>query len=89
MHPTLSEFPSSQFYDGQLQNGVTAVDRRLALSNFPWPQLDRPMFFWHCTGAEEIYSSGTSFINVSEATYIERLVTALLQSNVRPEQIGE
>jgi regulator of nonsense transcripts 1 len=79
MHPILSEFPSSQFYDGHLQNGVIAgecacvrararcpfvAERRLNVPNFPWPDADKPMFFWHSTGAEEIYSSGTSFINV-------------------------
>lgn len=46
------------------------------------------MFFWHMNGSEEIYSSGTSYINSMEATSIERLATALLQSGMKPEQIG-
>ena len=29
MHPALSEFPSNTFYEGTLENGVTAADRKI------------------------------------------------------------
>ena len=30
---------------------------------FPWPQQEKPMFFYCTTGQEEISSSGTSYLN--------------------------
>lgn len=57
MHPALSRFPSYFFYDGELQDGVTAKDRTYvhpagseASQKFPWPSEERPMFFYHSTG---------------------------------------
>jgi regulator of nonsense transcripts 1 len=62
MHPALSSFPSSIFYDGTLQNAVTAEERKLDVV-FPWPNPQMPIFFWHTPGQEEISSSGTSYLN--------------------------
>ena len=31
--------------------------------DFPWPQPDKPMFFYACQGQEEIAGSGTSYLN--------------------------
>jgi regulator of nonsense transcripts 1 len=63
MHPCLSEFPSNMFYEGTLQNGVTAPERLRKTIDFPWPVPDTPMFFYQNLGQEEISSSGTSFLN--------------------------
>ncbi len=63
MHPCLSEFPSNMFYEGTLQNGVTAPERLRKNVDFPWPIPDTPMFFYQNLGQEEISSSGTSFLN--------------------------
>jgi regulator of nonsense transcripts 1 len=63
MHPCLSEFPSNMFYEGSLQNGVTAPERLRKNVDFPWPVPDTPMFFYQNLGQEEISSSGTSFLN--------------------------
>lgn len=63
MHPCLSEFPSNMFYEGTLQNGVTAPERLRKHVDFPWPVPDTPMFFYQNLGQEEISSSGTSFLN--------------------------
>jgi regulator of nonsense transcripts 1 len=60
MHPCLSEFPSNTFYEGSLQNGVTAEQRVRTDVTLPWPQPASPHFFYSCTGCEEISSSGTS-----------------------------
>eukprot|EP00731_Ephydatia_muelleri_P025707 Em0017g790a len=87
MHPALSEFPSSVFYDGTLQNAVSPAERKAA-EDFPWPNPEKPMFFWYCQGQEEISSSGTSYLNRTEAANVEKVVTKLMKSGVRPEQIG-
>ncbi|CAG5132003.1 unnamed protein product [Candidula unifasciata] len=88
MHPALSSFPSNIFYEGSLQNGVTAADRTRSGLDFPWPQPDKPMFFYSTFGTEEISSSGTSYLNRTEAANIEKLATRLLRAGVKPEQIG-
>ncbi|GAA5958204.1 hypothetical protein JCM3765_002847 [Sporobolomyces pararoseus] len=88
MHPCLSEFPSNMFYEGTLQNGVTAPERLRKNVDFPWPQQTTPMYFHQNLGQEEISSSGTSFLNRTEASNVEKIVTRFFKSGVLPSQIG-
>jgi regulator of nonsense transcripts 1 len=88
MHPALSEFPSNTFYEGSLQNGVSADDRKTAKEEFPWLDPSCPMMFWSQQGVEEVSASGTSFLNRIEAQAIERAVTHLLRVAVHPQRIG-
>ena len=95
MHPILSEFPSNMIYEGSLQNGVTESDRQLrhmpgykGKDDFPWPTKSKPMFFWNIAGMEEISPSGTSYLNRTEASYVEKIVTHLLKMGVNSSQIG-
>ncbi|TIC60122.1 hypothetical protein E3Q03_03448 [Wallemia mellicola] len=88
MHPCLSEFPSNMFYEGTLQNGVTAPERLRKNVDFPWPIPDTPMFFYQNLGQEEISSSGTSFLNRTEASNCEKIVTKFFKAGVVPAQIG-
>ena len=95
MHPCLSAFPSNMFYEGSLQNGVTEADRQLLTlpgfkgkEDFPWPVPSKPMFFYSISGMEEISASGTSYLNRTEASYVEKIVTHLLKLGVTPSQIG-
>lgn len=88
MHPCLSEFPSNMFYEGTLQNGVTAPERLRKNVDFPWPVGDTPMFFHQNLGNEEISSSGTSFLNRTEASNVEKMVTKFFRAGVTPDQIG-
>ncbi|KAJ1031856.1 hypothetical protein NDA13_002242 [Ustilago tritici] len=88
MHPCLSEFPSNMFYEGTLQNGVTAPERLRREVDFPWPVPWLPMFFFQNLGQEEISSSGTSFLNRTEASNVEKIVTRFFKAGVKPSQIG-
>ncbi|KAK2498913.1 hypothetical protein MC885_006547 [Smutsia gigantea] len=88
MHPALSAFPSNIFYEGSLQNGVTAADRVKKGFDFQWPQPDKPMFFYVTQGQEEIASSGTSYLNRTEAANVEKITTKLLKAGAKPDQIG-
>ncbi|CRG99607.1 regulator of nonsense transcripts, putative [Plasmodium relictum] len=88
MHPALSEFPSYVFYDGSLQNGITLKEREYPLKDFPWPNPKCPMFFYNSTGLEEMSASGTSYLNRSEASNMEKLVRTLLKCGLKPNQIG-
>jgi regulator of nonsense transcripts 1 len=76
------------FSSGSLQNGVTSAERTIKGLDFPWIQPDKPMFF-HCSlGQEEISSSGTSYLNRTEANMVEKTATRLLKAGIKPEQIG-
>lgn len=88
MHPALSAFPSNTFYDGSLQNGVTAAERSIINLDFPWPQPEKPMFFYCSLGQEEISSSGTSYLNRTEASMVEKIATKFIKAGIKPEQIG-
>ncbi|KAL3998575.1 hypothetical protein ACH3XW_15610 [Acanthocheilonema viteae] len=88
MHPALSSFPSNVFYEGSLQNGVTEGERQLIGIDWQWPVPDKPMMFWSCCGQEELSSSGTSFLNRTEAANVEKLATRFLKAGIKPEQIG-
>lgn len=88
MHPALSEFPSNLFYEGSLQNGVHGSERQMKGIDFPWPIPEKPMFFYCCQGQEEIAGSGTSYLNRTEAAYVEKITTKFLKSGIKPEQLG-
>lgn len=88
MHPMLSSFPSNTFYEGALQNGVSAAERAAPGVPFPWPSTARPLMFWVQLGAEEISASGTSYLNRTEAGGVEKVVTTLLRCGVLPSQMG-
>ena len=88
MHPCLSAFPSNMFYEGSLQNGVTMQERIKPNVDFPWPVPSTPMMFHGCFGNEEISASGTSYLNVTEASFVEKCVTRFLKAGVNPSQIG-
>jgi len=90
-----AEFPSNMFYEGSLQNGVTEADRQLlslegysGKEDFPWPVPSKPMFFYSVCGMEEISVSGTSYLNRTEASYVEKVITHLFRMGVTPSQIG-
>lgn len=87
MHPCLSEFSSNAFYEGTLQNGVTA-DQRDASDVFSWPDPTRPMFFYNSISPEEIGGNGTSFLNRSEAAMAEKIVTCFMANGVLPDDVG-
>eukprot|EP00916_Digyalum_oweni_P024331 GHVL01040223.1.p1 GENE.GHVL01040223.1~~GHVL01040223.1.p1 ORF type:complete len:1030 (+),score=215.97 GHVL01040223.1:85-3174(+) len=88
MHPALSEFPSVAFYEGSLQNGVTAAERVSTGLDFQWPKHDVPMFFYNSEGREECSASGTSFLNRAEAGNVEKIVRHLVGCGVKASQIG-
>ncbi|RUS20188.1 AAA domain-containing protein, partial [Endogone sp. FLAS-F59071] len=88
MHPCLSEFPSNMFYEGTLQNGVTTQERLRKHVDFPWPVAETPMFFYSNLGQEEISTSGTSYLNRTEASNCEKVVTRFMKAGIFPSQIG-
>jgi len=53
-----------------------------------WPQPQCPTFFLAVAGQEEVTSPGTTYLNMAEASAIEKLVTELLRLGLKPEQVG-
>lgn len=88
MHPALSYFPSITFYEGTLQNGVSAEDRKSSLAEFPWVDTAHPMIFWAQTGPEEVSASGTSYLNRVEASAVEKAVTHFLKAGIPSDEVG-
>ena len=76
------------FYEGSLQNGVTMQQRLRRDVDFPWPVADTPMMFWSNLGNEEISASGTSYLNRTEASNVEKIVTRFFKAGVQPADIG-
>eukprot|EP00890_Picochlorum_soloecismus_P003014 jgi/Picsp_1/3713/NSC_06549-R1_regulator of nonsense transcripts 1 len=88
MHPSISLFPSNMFYEGDLQNGVSAIERTSSVK-FPWPRPETPIMFWaQSSGIEEIASTGISYLNRTESNSIEIIITRLLELEVKPSTIG-
>lgn len=88
MHPALSEFPANMFYGGELQNGVSEGERIRRDVDFPWPRADHPMMFWSNLGREEISASGTSYLNRTEASNVEKTVSRFFKAGIKPSEIG-
>ncbi len=82
MHPELSIFSSETFYEGGLQNGVNASQRKNETLDFPWPNPARPLLFWHVVGKEEFSSTGTSYLNKIEAEAVEKVIEAFYNAGL-------
>jgi len=74
MHPGISVFPSSQFYQGKIESGVAAEDRPLPISSsFEWPNSNLPVVLLSCDDVDERASTGllagsTSNTGIGEST---------------------
>lgn len=87
MHPILAEFPNMTYYNRQLKNGVTAVNRPIQ-PGLPYIQSTKPLLLYHIEGLESMGSKGTSYINMREAIAVVELVKNLHKSKISPERIG-
>ncbi|KAL3953211.1 hypothetical protein ACCO45_013154 [Purpureocillium lilacinum] len=65
---------------------TSSVSARTSTS--PWPVAEMPMMFWSNLGHEEISTSGTSYLNRTEASNVEKTVTRFFKAGVKPSEIG-
>ena len=86
MHPKISEFPSSHFYNGELNTHLSVS--RPVNSKFFWPKKDIPLFFYHLNEQEEKSVTGGSYSNKNEAETVLHLINRLTLSGVKAGQIG-
>ena len=88
MHPVIREWPSERFYQGRLEDGVTAADRP-APAGFVWPNWDAPVAFIPVDGSEDTSPDGASKQNMDEAGLAVRVVDMLLSGgDITPHDIG-
>lgn len=90
MHPAISEFPRTKFYDGLLKDGLTAADRVME-------GISKPVVFWDTLGTAPegtVFSkfredSGLTYHNAGEVSYVEKVLLHLIyEKNVKRSQIG-
>jgi len=81
MHPKISQFSSTHFYDGKIEDGVTSSDK-LIPKGFNWPQDDIPVAFVSVENSMEEKSSipGTKTKhNMEEAKIIYSIINQIVE----------
>ena len=86
MHPAIMDFPSKIFYEGELR--VAAGVSRPINSNIPWSNPMKPIMFYNVQGIEETPTSGHSLLNRLEATIVKQILNRLMNSSIKPINIG-
>lgn len=91
MHPAISEFPRTRFYNGKVKNGITADSRKM--EGIP----ENPVFFWNTNGNAREQSvrnflredRGYTYTNRDEVSYIQQVLRSLLiEKGIHRENIG-
>lgn len=77
MHPAIREFPSNQFYAGELEDGESQAEK----TKKPWHKnaLFRPFVFLDIDG-KEYHGNGASWANDEEADVAVNLVATLMRT---------
>ena len=87
MHPALSEFSNTTFYQNRLVDGIAEKNRPM-IPAFPYPNKKRPLVLWNVVGKESVGSKGSSYQNFVEAMAVIDVIKLLIQCKCRPQQIG-
>ncbi|GEQ66499.1 hypothetical protein JCM33374_g162 [Metschnikowia sp. JCM 33374] len=91
MHPSISAFPSKQFYGDKLLDGISAADRKMI--GIP----TNPVLFWDTQGKcpeetviiENDQGQHRTMSNIGEALYVEQTVMRLIrEKNIKRSRIG-
>lgn len=87
MHPLIAEFPSREFYEGQLLTGIKSEDRPI-IKGFNWPNLNIPVCFMNVQNSHESFI-GKSYYNLTECEVIKKIYEGLITTgDVYYDQIG-
>ena len=84
MHPLINAFPSNNFYNGKLMNGINESERSFSL--FKFPKDDFPICFIDLSDDYE-YHVGTSICNNKQAEIVILVINKLLSNGVQPFDI--
>ncbi|KAE9396457.1 RdRP-domain-containing protein [Gymnopus androsaceus JB14] len=91
----LASFPSSEFYNGELQSSITgekatAILEPLLHSKFPWPKINgeiQPVVFVHCS-TEEDYG-GQSKSNEGQVALVKHIVDLLSTLKINDDRMSD
>ena len=88
MHPSISDFPNSNFYEGKLVDGI-GENERPTPSGMLWPDWDKPLAFLPVTGGEILSPDGASKENPSEASWVISILSMLIETgDLNSSEIG-
>lgn len=91
MHQELSLLPNIQFYDGSLQDGVSAADRPLPATKKLWPIVHgkgRSCSLFIDVEGKKKKSRSMSYSNAEETDVVVSLLSRLLGVGTKPSTIG-
>ena len=78
MHPSISEFPNTHFYQGLLEDGVS-TDQRPAPMGMLWPDWESPIALVPVDGDELLSPDGASKENPAEASWAVKILIGLVE----------
>jgi regulator of nonsense transcripts 1 len=87
MHPAISAFPSKQFYNGQIKDGITAEDRTCETLPF-FPSESKPIAFYDIDGEEESPAGDLSYFNLKEADAVAKIAHIMTKNGIADRRIG-
>ena len=90
MHEEIIKFPSKEFYNNEIKNGISKSERTNEKFNakFNWPNKNIPLIFIHVEGEEIMVKSGKSKQNEEEAKIITLLIKKLTNLEIDFHSIG-
>ena len=90
MHAEIVKYPSKEFYDDKIINGLPLNERIKNDFNikFNWPIKDIPLMFVHSNEKEEIIKSGKSKQNEKEANIVLLFIDKLINCGIDFNDIG-
>ncbi|XP_074084788.1 5'-3' DNA helicase ZGRF1 isoform X10 [Macrotis lagotis] len=80
-HPAISAIANDLFYEGNLKNGISEIERSPLLDWLP------TLCFYNVKGIEQI-ERDNSFHNVAEAAFTLKLIQSLIASGIEGSMIG-
>jgi len=90
MHAEIVKFPSKEFYEDKIINGICLNDRKNEEFNekFKWPNQKIPLIFLHTDKEEEILKSGNSKQNEEEANLVALFIEKIYNCGILFKDIG-
>ena len=90
MHSEIVKFPSKEFYEDKIINGICLNDRinEEFNQNFKWPNPNVPLIFIHTDKEEEILKSGNSKQNEEEANLVALFIEKIYNCGIHFKDIG-
>ncbi|XP_039171753.1 uncharacterized protein LOC104449996 [Eucalyptus grandis] len=77
MHPAISRFPTSTFYNNQIQNGPNVTSKSYRKCHLPWPMFGPYSFINISIGREEGGDDGHSLRNTAEVGVVSMILRNL------------